>query len=282
FDLAIHLAGIIDIGSGHRKLVERVNVQGTENVATWCRSHGIKLIYCSSVHAIPPLPHWQVMAEPAVFDPNKVKGLYSKTKAEATRRILEQTTAGLDAMVAMPAGIIGPGERRLSNIGQLIVDLICRGLVAYIDGKYNFVDVRDVSAGIVRMINHWDSGQTYVLAGREITVANLLRTVSEASGAPMPKVRLPYGFVLATSHLAELHYLVHRKKPLYTHYSIKTLRTNCRFSSQKAHDAFGYTVRPLEDSLREMTSWIMDHYIEQANITYRAVPFRAAVQATLV
>ncbi|MDR0323243.1 MAG: NAD-dependent epimerase/dehydratase family protein, partial [Treponema sp.] len=53
FDMVIHLAGIIDIGTHNRAGMQRVNVAGTVNVAEVCRKHKMKMIYCSSVHAIP-------------------------------------------------------------------------------------------------------------------------------------------------------------------------------------------------------------------------------------
>ncbi|MDR0285902.1 MAG: NAD-dependent epimerase/dehydratase family protein [Propionibacteriaceae bacterium] len=279
-DVVIHLAGVIDIGSGHRALMKRVNVQGTRNVAEWCRRRGTRLLYCGSVHAIPVLPRPAVMAEPPTFSPRLVKGLYSQTKAEATRLVLGKVAAGLDAMVALPSGVIGPGERRPTNIGSLIVDLVCGRLTAFVDGQYNFVDVRDVADGITRMLDHWETGGCYILAGHEITVPEMLRVVAGASGRAMPRTRLPYWFVLATAHLSELYYHVRRQKPLYTHYSIKTLRANCRFSIQKAADAFGYSPRPAEISLTDMTRWIMDHFVEEARVKYRPCAFREPAKRT--
>jgi len=134
FDIVVHLAGIIDITVRNRELIKRVNVGGAKNVAELCRRHGMKMVYVSSVHAIPCLPKTETMAEITDFDPGKVKGLYSKTKAEATQAVLDMAGRGLDAMIAFPSGIIGPSERRLSNIGQLISDFLCGSLTAYVEG----------------------------------------------------------------------------------------------------------------------------------------------------
>jgi dihydroflavonol-4-reductase len=200
------------------------------------------------------------MSEITDFNPDKVKGIYSKTKAEATKRVLEMVNDGLDAMIAFPSGIIGPYERKLTNIGQLILEFLCGGLTAYIDGWYNFVDVRDVASGILGMMQNWKTGDCYILSGHEVSVEQLLNEIAKASKKKMLRVKLPYWFVLGTSYLSEIYYLVLRKKPLYTHYSIKTLHSNCHFSNKKACEKLGFHVRSVQESLSEMTHWIMKHF----------------------
>jgi dihydroflavonol-4-reductase len=275
-DLVIHLAGIVDITRQNRSLTRRVNIDGTRNVAEICRERRIKMIYCSTVHAIPPLPEPQVMTEAEVLDfhPDKVKGTYGKTKAEATRLVLEMSKQGLDVMILFPSGIIGPYERKISNIGQLILDFLCGGLWVYFDGKYNFVDIRDVVSGICGMIDNWSSGECYILSGHEVTVEAMLSEIAKASGKKMIRAKLPYWFVYAASYLLEIYSLSLGKKPLFTPYSIQTLRSNCHFSSQKAQEHLGFSPRPYSDSLSEMTLWIMEHFAVESEGKYNPGAFR--------
>jgi dihydroflavonol-4-reductase len=273
FDVVIHLAGIIETTIRNRELIKRVNIGGTRNIAEFCRRHGMKMIYCSSVHAIPCLPDNETMSEITEFYPEEIKGLYGKTKAEATRIVLEMTRQGLDAMIAFPSGIIGPTERRLSNIGQLISDFLCGGLKAYVDGGYNFVDVRDVASGICGMIENWQSGECYILSGHEISVEKMLSEIAKASGHKMLRVKMPYWFALGTSYFAEFYYFLLRKKPLFTHYSMKTIHSNHHFSNQKARDHIGFSPRPLHESLSDMTGWIMEHFTVKVGNKYKPCPY---------
>jgi dihydroflavonol-4-reductase len=272
--IVIHLAGIIDITVRNRSQIKRVNVDGTRNVAELCRKHRIKMLYCSSVHALPGLPKNEAITEAAVIDPGKVKGAYGKTKAEATRMVLDMTQNGLDAMVFFPSGVIGPYERRVSNIGNMIIDFLCGGLRAYIGGRYTFVDVRDVAEGVRGMVGHWTSGESYIFSGHEVTVEQMLNVVSEASGKKMLHTKLPYWFVLGTSYLAELYYYILRKKPLFTHYSVQTLRENCRFSNRKARESIGFTTRPYHESLSDMTRWIMERFVEKSGGKYKTCLYK--------
>ncbi|MCL2320740.1 MAG: NAD-dependent epimerase/dehydratase family protein [Oscillospiraceae bacterium] len=274
FDVVVHLAGIIDISVRNRKLIRRVNIGGTQNVAELCHKRGMKMIYCSSVHSIPCLPNDQLMTETVDFDPKKVEGTYGKTKAEATKFVLEMTRNGLDAMVAFPSGIIGPYERRVSNIGALIIDFLCGGLTAYTSGQYNFVDVRDVANGIRGMIEHWKSGECYILSGHVVTVEQMISEIAKASGKKMLRVKMPYWFALGTSYFAEFYYFLMRKKPLFTHYSMQTLQASCKFSNRKAKEDIGFSSRPFQESLSDMTHWIMDHFIIKVGKKYKPCPYK--------
>ena len=272
-DIVVHLAGIVDITVRNRSLIRQVNVEGTRNVAEICRKYNIKMIYCSSVHVLPCLPKNQLITETAEINPQKVSGTYSKTKAEATSIVLELTQKGLDAIVFFPSGVIGPYEHKVSNIGQLIVDFLCGGLTAYLDGKYNFVDVRDVAKGVCGIIENWQSGESYIFSGHEISVERMLKEVASASGKKMLRTKLPYWFVMGTSYLSEFYYFLLRKKPLFTHYSIQTLRSNCNFSNQKSYETFGFIARPIEESLADMTHWIMNHFVVKKGRKYKPCLF---------
>ena len=39
----------------------RVNVEGTKNVIALCRAHGARMVYVSSVHALPEKPRGEVV-----------------------------------------------------------------------------------------------------------------------------------------------------------------------------------------------------------------------------
>lgn len=55
-DYIFHCAGVIEISSGNKKLVYKVNVEGTKNVLEAAfRSKVKRVIYTSSVHALPTI-----------------------------------------------------------------------------------------------------------------------------------------------------------------------------------------------------------------------------------
>ena len=73
--MVIHCAGVVSISSHFDKKVYDVNVLGTRNLLALCRQFQVqKLVYVSSVHAIPEKPQGETITETDTFDPHKVKG----------------------------------------------------------------------------------------------------------------------------------------------------------------------------------------------------------------
>ncbi len=146
--IVIHTAGIVDISGSVSPALYNVNVNGTRNIVELCLRHKVKrLVYVSSVHAIPEKDQDHVLSEVREFSAEAVHGGYAKTKAEATQAVLDATKRGLDAVVVHPSGIIGPYDDVGNHLVQMVSDYISGKLPACVRGGYDFVDVRDVAAG---------------------------------------------------------------------------------------------------------------------------------------
>ncbi len=121
--IVINAAGVVSISSKYSQVMHDVNVTGTQNIVDMALKHKIrKLVYVSSVHAIPELPKNETIIETLNFDPDLVKGEYSKSKAIATKIVLDSVKKGLDAVVVHPSGIIGPGDYAGGHTTQLVKD----------------------------------------------------------------------------------------------------------------------------------------------------------------
>jgi len=264
YDIVFHLAGMVEIGTGRKKKLMQINVQGTRNVVDACIENHIKrLVYTSSVHAIPELKKGNTMSEIYHFDPKKVKGLYAKSKAMATQYVMEQKASGLEAIIVHPSGVIGPYDYQLSNVSQMFVDFLLGRLTAYLKGGYNFVDVRDVARGIRLAGEKGRPYEPYILSGSEITVKELLDEIADQTGKKRIKTKLAFRFILAMSYFAELYYKMMGQKPLFTHYSIIVLNSNYSFANQKAKTELGFKTRNIKESIRDSISFAMENFLEK-------------------
>ena len=79
--------------------------------------------------------------------------------------------------------------------------------------------------------------------------------VEEITGVKAPKFKIARWFAYATGFLSELYYKIRKQKPLFTSYAVYTLGTNCHFSSQKAKDELGYTVREMKQTIQDTIDW---------------------------
>ena len=253
----IHCAGIVSIASKFDQKVYDVNVIGTKNIITLCEKYHVqKLIYISSVHAIPELPGNETIAEVNSFSPDNVVGLYAKTKAEASGCVLDYAKRGGNASVIHPSGIVGPGDFGRGHITQLVIDYYKGGLTSGIAGGYDFVDVRDVANGILSCCEHGENGECYILSGQFFKVPDLLNLLHEITGKRKIKRILPLWFIKFTAPLAELYYKILKQPPLFTAYSIYTLNSNANFSHEKAARELDYAVRPMKQTLADTVEWL--------------------------
>lgn len=261
-DVVFHLAGIIEIGNGNKAKMYKVNVEGTKNVVDVCKKVGVKkLVYTSSVHAIKEKPKGEVIEETNEFSSKFVKGTYAKTKAEATKYVLDAQDEKLDVIITHPSGVIGPYEYKRSNLGQLIIDCYYKKMKAYLDGGYNFVDVRDVADGLVLALEKGRPGQCYILAGHYVSIKELMKYVEEITHVPAPKFKIARWFAYATGFLSEIYYKIMKQKPLFTSYSVYTTGTNSNFSIQKAQKELGYNPRPIKETMEDTINWLKEEGI---------------------
>ena len=255
--IVIHLAAIVYIKSKYNKMVYDVNVNGTKNIIDKVLEKNGKLIYVSSVHAITEKPNNEVITEIDKFEPDKVVGLYAKTKAETANYVKKMVKEkGLRACILHPSGIIGPYDFGSTHLTQMIIDLVNGKLTACVKGGYDFVDVRDVADGIISAIDKGRNGECYILANKYYTVHELVDMISEVANRKKIKSVLPLWFAKLTAPLSELYYSILKQPPLYTSYSLYTLNTNGHFSSDKARGELGYKNRDMKETLKDTYDWL--------------------------
>ena len=286
--IVIHCAGIVSITKKEDRRVYDVNVGGTKNILDMCRRYRVKrLVYVSSVHAIPALPRGQTIREISSFDPEAVPGYYDKTKAAATQMVLDAAADGLDAVVVHPSGIIGPHGLPSGNMARLITLYVRGKLPAAVRGGFDFVDVRDVAGGVIAAALKGKSGECYILSNRFVEIKEMLDLLGKTGdgslsrgehdlphkksgsmrqrtvpcrGVPrrprLPCLTVPLWAAKAVTPFTELYYRITRKTPLFTRYSLNTLSENAVFSHEKASSKLDYLTRPLRETLADTEIWI--------------------------
>lgn len=252
--IVIHTAGIIDISNHVSPELYDVNVNGTKNILALCREYPVKrLVYVSSVHAIPEQKRGNVTGEIRDFSPDAVVGGYAKTKAEATREVRRAAQEGLDAVVVHPSGILGPYDRSGNHLVQMVAEYLHGTLPACVKGGYDFVDVRDVAEGCLLAAEKGRKGECYILSDRYCEIREVLEIAGAVSGKKKLPV-LPLWMAKMAAPFIQLHARRKKRRPLYTAYSLHVLGTGERFSHKKATEELGYHPRDLKVTIRDMVA----------------------------
>jgi dihydroflavonol-4-reductase len=255
-----HLAGMISIMPGENNILRHVNVQGTINIIQACVRAGVqRMVYTSSIHAVARVPQGITIDETIPFDPENSCGEYDRSKAEASLAVLDASQQGLDAVIVCPTGVIGPYDYRRSEMGQLILDCVDNKPQFYVDGAYDFVDVRDVAAGMILANENGRKGEAYILSGERITVDKLLTVVQKTAHLRFLKLRIPMTIARFMAKFTPTYYRLSHTKPRFTTYSLQTLESNSVISHAKAQRELGYQPRSLKITLADTVDWFNEN-----------------------
>jgi len=259
-EFVYHLASEISIMPGPNKNLREVNLTGTRNVIKACCQTGIKrLIYTSSIHAFKEVENVPVIDESLPFDPSNPMGEYSRTKAIASLAIKEAVKEGLDAVIVCPTAVIGPYDYKVSNMGSLFIEYCNKRQKIIIDGAFDFVDVRDVAVGHILAAEKGKTGETYILSGQRLTLKELMSMLEDLTGIPAPKHKLPKWLAYAVAFVTPVYYKLSRSKPVFTTYSLKTVKSNSFISHKKASEELGFSPRPIRETIEDNLKWFKDN-----------------------
>jgi len=259
-DSVYHLAGIISIMPGRNPFVWQVNVEGTRNVLDAARRAQVRrLIYTSSIHAIARAPHGVEMDESLGFDANNPYGEYDRSKATASLEVQKASAEGLNAVIVCPTGVIGPYDFRGSEMGEVIRGAAEARPMFYVEGAYDFVDVRDVADGLIAAEKHGRQGESYILSGQKLSVRYMLATVREVTGNAFSSVKIPFSLAEFAARFTPWYYRKTQNKPRFTPYSLEVLQSNSNISHKKAASELGYKPRPIYESIADSVRWFLEN-----------------------
>lgn len=259
-DSVYHLAGIISIMPGKNPFVWKVNVDGTRNVVEAARRACVRrLVYTSSIHAIARAPQGVAMDESLGFDQENPYGEYDRSKAAASLAVQQAADEGLDAVIVCPTGVIGPYDFRGSELGEVIRSASEARTIFFVEGAYDFVDVRDVADGMIAAQARGRKGESYILGGNKISVRYMLETVREVTGRAFASIKIPFSLAEFAARFTPWYYQRTRSKPRFTPYSLEVLQSNSNICHAKAARELGFDPRPSIETIADTVCWFFEN-----------------------
>jgi dihydroflavonol-4-reductase len=255
-ELVFHLAAVISIDGSQGGQVEAVNVEGVRNVATAALAAGVRrFVHCCSVHAFDQAPLGEPLDERRSRALGPANNTYDRSKAHGEVAVRELVADGLDAVIVHPTGIIGPYDFGPSRMGQVLIDLHRRSLLGLIEGGFDWVDVRDVVAGLLAAAARGRTGESYLLSGHWRSIGEVAATALDVTGVPSPRFVCPMWLARVGAPFVTGFHRVFGGEPLFTSESLNALRANRRILWDKAGEELGYAPRPFADTLRDTYAW---------------------------
>jgi dihydroflavonol-4-reductase len=182
-------------------------------------------------------------------------GAYKRSKWLAEQEARKAAAAGLPVVIVNPTTPVGPGDAKPTPTGRIIVDFLNGRMPAYVDTGLNFVPVEDAAAGHLFAAERGCVGDRYILGGENLTLKQALEILSQVSGRPAPRVRVPHFLALGAAYVeAALSRLVGRE-PQIPLEGVRMARHSMFVNTEKARAELGFRPGPLAPAFERAVNW---------------------------
>jgi len=254
-----HLAANPNLWAADRGEFDAINYRGTVHVLDAALGAGAGRVLHVSTESIltRARPAAGPIAEDAEVRLSDAVGPYCRSKLRAEDAAMAMARSGAPVLIVNPTMPVGPGDRGVSPPTRLIRDFLRGRLPAVMDCTLNLIDVRDVADGLVLAMSRARPGRRYLLGGENLTLVELLGILSEMTGVPVPRWRVPYAIGLAIAHASEFwaDRVTHRT-PRATVTGVRLTRRTMHFDPSRSLAELGLVPRPVRESLADAVAWL--------------------------
>ena len=258
-----HLAAIYRFWARDPRTFYEVNVGGTLNVldaVRECRCE--RLVYTSTVGVLGlgNTGNGTPADEDCYADISHLFGHYKRSKFIAEHEVLRAAAEGLNVCIVLPTFPLGPGDRRPTPTGKVVLDFLNGQMPAFVDTAMNIVHVDDLALGHLAALERGGRGRSYILGGENMSMQVMLQTLAEYTGLPMPRLQIPRPAAIAAgigSSLLEGRML--RREPRVPLEAARMAATRMVFTDRRARAELGYTSRPARTAIRDSARWFASH-----------------------
>lgn len=253
-----HVGGVYRFGLRRRGEMFAANVGGTEHVLAAAWAHGTaRVVHISSAGLLKGDGARVPLSEKDFPDRPPACAPYKASKWHAERLALDWAARGLPVVIACPPCPVGAGDEGPTPTGRMVLDFLNGNFPFSARTGLNFIAVEDLATGLVACARRGRVGERYVLGHENLWLDQFLALLSELTGRPAPRFRLPWAVIALAGACGELGGLLHAPwaERVCLETAIKARGTQF-FSTAKAREELGWTPRRLlRTSLSEAVGW---------------------------
>jgi dihydroflavonol-4-reductase len=250
-----HVAADYRLWARKSKEIYDSNVGGTKNLLAAAKRAGVEqLIYTSTVATIavdrPELPNESTDAQL-----EEMVGHYKRSKWMAEREALQAAKDGLPVIVAMPTTPVGPWDWKPTPTGKIILDFLNGKMPGYVETGLNFVGVEECAAGHLLASEKGKAGERYLLGAENLTLKELLDTLSKITGLAAPSMKIPHGLALGVAYLETGFSRLLGKEPQIPVEGVKIAQHKMFVDVSRAQRELGFQPGSVTAALERAVKW---------------------------
>jgi len=254
-----HLAADYRLWALDPQSLYRVNVDATTTLMQLAAEAGVaRIVYTSSVAALGLTGDGSPADETTPARLEAMIGHYKRSKylaEQAVRRQIQED--GLPIVIVNPSAPVGPRDVKPTPTGRMIVEAAMGAMPAFVDTGLNLAHVDDIAAGHLLAFEKGEIGEGYILAGENLTLAEILGDIAAICGRRPPRLKIPHNMLWPLAYGAEGWARLRRAntEPFITLDGLRMSKKRMFFSHAKAAASLGYKPRPARQGLEDAIAW---------------------------
>ncbi len=248
-----HVAGINQMCSADPSYMERVNVDGTRNVADAAFEAGALLIHTSSA-AVLGEGEGEIGDE-STMPRGQLPSRYAASKWRA-EQLVTKISGRQPVVIVNPSSVQGAG--RATGTGRLLLALMSGKLRTVVDTRISIVDIDDCAAGHLLAAERGVPGKRYILNSFSMTMQEAVSVIESVIAHPLRVSYVPAPLVrIAGAVVGGVFGLLGRVAPICNE-SVQAILHGHLYDGSKASRELGLRYTPADATLRRLREWAQE------------------------
>ncbi len=258
-DEAYHTAALVSFNKNDKEKLFNINVNGTKNIVNACLENKVKkLAYISSTATIGKDKKGNLCSETTEWAPDDSTTNYALSKYNAELEVFRGYYEGLNTVIINPSVIIGPGDWSRSSI--TIFRTVAKGIKFYTNGGNAFVDVRDVSIVLRKLMEENIFGERFLVFNENLSFKTLFTFIANSLNKKPPHLKANKLLTSIAWRLSSVVSFITNKTPMMTKETAESSHTIVKYDNSKIRERLNYTFKPIKQTSLDFAPYFKEKY----------------------
>ncbi len=246
-----HCAAMVSFEKKQHAEMMKINVEGTSNMVNAALEKGVKkFCHVSSIASLGRVENGGLTSEETFWKSSPDNSNYSISKYGAEREVWRAAEEGLNVVIVNPSLIVGGGNWTQSSSNMFTKAY--KGIKFYSSGTNGFVDVRDVAALMIKLMNSSITNQRFLLNSENASFRHYFDLIHDAFGKPKASIKAGKCITGFAWRAEMLRTFITGSTPLITKETSLSANRKSSFSNAKILKTFpDFQFIPLEQSIND-------------------------------
>jgi nucleoside-diphosphate-sugar epimerase len=249
-----HCAAIVTFNPRRKRELFKINIEGTANIVNAALNAGVnKMVYVSSVAALGRKIGSEMINETMPWTEENSTSSYGQSKYMAELEVWRGIAEGLNAVVVNPTIILGAGdwESGSSQIFKTAYD----EFPWYTGGINGFVDVRDVAAVMLQLMDSNITAERFIVSAANKTYQEIFNLIAAAFHKKQPHKKVTPFIAKMVWRMEALKSRITGKDPLLTKETAASALSQERYDNSKLKSYLPhFNYRSIESTIIETST----------------------------